>query len=161
MPLTLVAQKRGKKMTEAGGVRIRPLTREDLPTIAEIDTKLLGQQRPGYWEMKLSLMEKHAQNTSLVAELEGKVVGFIIGGVSRWEFGIPENVGWIDTIGVDPDYQRQGIARRLFEHMTQALKDRGVESIYTLVTRRDWRLINFFRHLGFQEGDTITLELDL
>ncbi|GAG50366.1 unnamed protein product, partial [marine sediment metagenome] len=36
---------------------------------------------------------------SLVAEMEGKGVGFILGDASGWEYGVPENIGWIDTIG--------------------------------------------------------------
>ena len=98
---------------------------------------------------------------TLVAELDGKVVGFIIGGASRWEYGVPENIGWIDTIGVDPDYQRKGIAKTLFSEMTRHLKKEGVDTITTFVTRRDWVLLKFFNSLGFQKGDMINLELDI
>lgn len=133
----------------------------DLPQIIELDIKVLGKPRPEYWERKLELVEKRAQVSSLVAELEGKVVGFIIGDASSWEYGVPENVGWIDTIGVDPDYQRQGIAKMLFAQMAANLKKVGVDTVYTLVTRRDWKLLKFFNRLGFQEGDMINLELDI
>ena len=133
----------------------------DLPQIVELDIKVLGKPRPEYWERKLELVEKRAQVSSLVAELDGKVVGFIIGDASSWEYGVPENVGWIDTIGVDPDYQRRGIAKILFDQMAANLKKVGVDTIYTLVTRRDWKLLKFFNRLGFQEGDMINLELDI
>ena len=83
---------------------IRKMVHADLDRIVEIDVKVLGKQRPEYWEMKLGLAGKRAQISSLVAESEGTVVGFIIGGASRWEYGVPENIGWIDTIGVDPDF---------------------------------------------------------
>ena len=89
------------------------------------------------------------------------MVGFIIGGASRWEYGVPENIGWIDTIGVDPDYQRKGIAARLFKRMTQDLKQSGVDTITTFVKRWDPTLLNFFKSLGFRKGDMINLELDL
>lgn len=140
---------------------IRPMSHSDLPRIIEIDTKVLGKRRPEYWEMKLGLMEKRPEASSLVAEVDGKVVGFIIGGSSNWEYGIPQHVGWIDTIGVDPDYQKRGIAKTLFAKMADNLKKVGVVAIYTLVTRRDWRLLKFFHSLGFQEGDMINLELDI
>ncbi len=140
---------------------IRSMRHSDLPQIVELDIKVLGKPRPEYWERKLELVEKRAQVSSLVAELDGKVVGFIIGDTSSWEYGVPENVGWIDTIGVDPDYQRKGIAKILFAQMAANLKKVGVDTIYTLVTRRDWKLLKFFNRLGFQEGDMINLELDI
>ena len=140
---------------------IRTMVPSDLNRIVEIDLKVLGKPRPEYWEMKLGVAEKHSQIASLVAELESKVIGFIIGGASRWEYGVPENIGWIDTIGVDPDYQRRGIAKILFTEMTNKLKEGGINSIYTFVTRRDWRLLKFFNSMGFQQGDMINLELDI
>ncbi len=84
---------------------------KDLDRIVEIDTQILGQSRPEYWEMKLELAEKRSPIAQLVVEMDGKVVGFIIGDASGWEYGVPEKVGWIDTIAVDPAYQRKGLAR--------------------------------------------------
>ncbi len=140
---------------------IRTMVPSDLDRIIEIDIKVLEKPRPEYWEMKIELMEKRSQISALVAELDGKVVGFIIGGASRWEYGVPENIGWIDTIGVDPDYQRKGIAKILFTELTDNLKKMGIDSIITFVTRRDWLLLKFFNSLGFQKGDMINLELDI
>jgi len=140
---------------------IRTIVPSDLDRVVEIDIKVLGKPRPEYWEMKLELVKKRSQISSLVAELNGKVIGFIIGGASRWEYGVPENIGWIDTIGVDPDYQRKGIAKILFTEMTNKLKKLGVDTIITFVKRRDPILLNFFNSLGFQKGDMINLELDI
>jgi N-acetylglutamate synthase-like GNAT family acetyltransferase len=133
----------------------------DLEQIVEIDFKVLGKPRPEYWETKLESVEKHSQAFSLVAELDGKVIGFIIGGASRWEYGVPENIGWIDTIGVDPAHQKKGIAKLLFKEITGNLKKVGVDTIYTFVTRRDWRLLKFFSSIGFHRGDMVNLELDI
>ncbi len=140
---------------------IRAMVRSDLDRIVEIDIKVLEKPRPGYWEMKIELIEKRSQISALVAELDGKIVGFVIGGASRWEYGVPENIGWIDTIGIDPDYQRKGVAKILFTEMTNSLKKEGVDTITTFVKRRDWLLLKFFNSLGFQEGDMINLELDI
>ncbi len=140
---------------------IRTMVPSDLDRIVEIDIKILEKPRSEYWEMKLELVEKRSQISALVAELDGKVISFIIGGASRWEYGVPENIGWIDTIGVDPDYQRKGIAKILFTEMTINLKKVGVDTIITFVKRRDPILLNFFNSLGFQKGDMINLELDI
>ncbi|AOY59227.1 GNAT family N-acetyltransferase [Desulfococcus multivorans] len=140
---------------------IRRMASSDLDRIIEIDIKVLGKERPDYWKMKIGLVEKRSQFSALVAELDGKVVGFIIGGASRWEYGVPENIGWIDTIGVDPDYQRKGIAKILFKEMTKHLKEAGIDTVITFVTRRDWLMLKFFSRLGFQKGDMVNLELDI
>ena len=47
--------------------------------------------------------------------MEGKVIGFILGDASGWEYGVPQNIGWIDTIGIDLSYQKKGVARMLME----------------------------------------------
>ena len=140
---------------------IRDMVPSDLDQIIDIDIKVLGKPRPEYWEMKIGLVQNHPQISSLVAEEDGKVVGFIIGGASRWEYGVPENIGWIDTIGVDPEYQRKGIAKILFTAMAENLKKVGVDTISTFVTKRDWRLLKFFNSIGFQPGDMVSLELEL
>lgn len=140
---------------------IRDMVPADLAQIVDIDTKVLGRPRPEYWEMKIDLVQNRSQISSLVAEIDGKVVGFIIGGASRWEYGVPENIGWIDTIGVDPGYQKRGIARTLFTEMAENLKKVGVDTINTFVVKRDWRLLKFFNSIGFQQGDMVSLELEL
>ena len=140
---------------------IRDMVPSDLDQIVDIDIKVLGKSRPEYWETKINLVQNRSQISSLVAELDGKVVGFIMGGASRWEYGVPENIGWIDTIGVDPDYQRKGIARILFTEMAENLKKVGVDTINTFVIKRDWRLLKFFNSIGFQQGDMVSLELEL
>ncbi|NQT57065.1 MAG: GNAT family N-acetyltransferase [Desulfobacteraceae bacterium] len=138
---------------------IRTMGNKDLDRIVEIDTKILGKPRPEYWEMKLELVEKHSPIASLVAEMDGEVVGFIIGDASGWKYGVPEDVGWIDTIGIDPVYQRKGIAQMLFREMIDHLKKVGVTSIYTFVNWRDWSLLQFFDSMGFTKGDMVNLEL--
>jgi len=138
---------------------IRAMSSKDVGRIVEIDTKVLGQSRPEYWEMKVELVEKRSPMSSLVAEWDGEVIGFVIGDASGWEYGVPEHIGWIDTIGVDPSFQRKGVARMLFMEMVNNLKKVGVDTIYTFVNWRDWSLLQFFDAMGFQKGEMINLEL--
>jgi predicted N-acetyltransferase YhbS len=142
-------------------MKIRPLKKEDLKTIIEIDEDVLGENRKDYWERKLSLMGEKASRVSLVAEVEGKVVGFILGDVSSWEFGVPDTIGWIDTVGVAPVYQKRGLATALAHELIKNLKAVGVKIIYTLVSWDDWDLLQFFHAMGFTRGDMINLELEI
>lgn len=88
-------------------------------------------------------------------------MGFILGDASGWEFGIPDTVGWIDTLGVDPEFQQRGIARLLIQEMVGNMKKVGVEKIYTLVNWRAGDLLEFFSRMGFDRGDMLNLELDI
>ena len=142
-------------------VKIRPLKIEDLESIAAIDEKVLGEKRRDYWEKKLQMMGEKASQVSLVVEVQGKVLGFILGDVSGWEFGVPDTIGWIDTIGVDPAHQKKGLATALAKELVQRLKAMGVRTIYTLVSWNDWDLLQFFHAMGFTRGDMINLELKI
>jgi len=148
-------------MNTLENIEIRHFGKEDLEAIVDIDEKVLGERRENYWERKLELMEKKSRQVSLVAELEGKIVGFILGDVSGWEFGVPENIAWIDTIGVDPAYQKRGLATALAHELIKNLKTLGVKTIYTLVNWGDWDLLQFFHAMGFTRGDMINLELKI
>jgi len=148
-------------MNSLENVNIRTLKAEDLEAIVKIDKKVLGEDRKDYWERKLKLMNHKSSQVSLVAEVEGEVVGFILGDVSGWEFGVPETIGWMDTIGVDPAYQKKGVATTLARELIKNLKGIGVRTIYTLVSWNDWDLLQFFHAMGFTRGDMINLELKI
>jgi predicted N-acetyltransferase YhbS len=148
-------------MNTLESVKIRSLKKEDLETIVEIDGKVLRDKRRDYWERKLERVDNRSSQVSLVAEVEGNVVGFILGDVSGWEFGVPNTIGWIDTIGVDPIYQKKGLATALAQELIKKLKTIGVKTIYTLVSWNDWDLLQFFHAMGFTRGDMINLELTI
>ena len=139
-------------------IKIRAMSYGDLDAIVEIDKEVLGKIRPEYWSMKIELSENRSPMASLVAELDGKVVGFILGDASGWEYGVPDTVGWIDTIGVHPQYRRKGIARILFDEMVANLKKVGVATLYTFLDWNDWDLLHFFDKMGFQKGNMIHIE---
>jgi ribosomal protein S18 acetylase RimI-like enzyme len=144
------------------GLVIRPLATEDLDAIVEIDRKVLGKERKDYWKNKIELPNTRYPLSCLVAEMDGKVIGVILGEVSGWEFGIPDTVGWVSTIGVDPAYQHRGVAERLTQDFVRNLKSIGVNVLYTLVTWNDWDLLKFFRATGFSRGgEMINLELKI
>jgi ribosomal protein S18 acetylase RimI-like enzyme len=158
-------------------LKIRVLDENDLDAVVEIDKKVLGKERRGFWKRKIAYAGIYPR-PALVAETEGKVVGFILGYVSGWEFCVPDNVGWIDTLGVDPDYQRRGIGRALFNALielfrrsgreetpgaeaSQKAKVEGVDVVYTLASWTDWDLLRFYHAMGFKKGEMLDLKLEI
>ena len=141
-------------------VKLRVLTMRDLDAVTDIDESLLGTRRREYWETRLERTETSGV-PSLTAEVDGRVIGFILGSASGWEYGIAENVAWIDTVGIRREYQKMGIARLLFREMFSMFKNVGVDTIYVFVNWRDWDLLAFFDRMGFKRGDMINLEMKI
>ncbi len=137
---------------------VRMMKKEDLTRIIDIDYELLGERRPEFWGHKIEKLDKTSVLPSLVAEVNGEVIGFILGEVSGWEYVVRENIGWIDTLGVNAANQRKGVAKQLIIEMLLIMKTLGVKTVYTLVNWRDWSLLQFFDSIGFERGDIINLE---
>ena len=148
---------------DPGKLKIRVMRREDLDSIVEIDQKVLGTGRPDYYERKCAaaLDVSSQMVTSLVALYDEKVVGFIMGNVYLGEFGIPEPTASLDTIGVHPDYQGQGVAVELIKQFVTNVKKAQVEYLYALVNWNDWDMLKFLEKSGFVPAKAVKLELKL
>ncbi|HOL06631.1 MAG TPA: GNAT family N-acetyltransferase [Syntrophorhabdaceae bacterium] len=142
-------------------IKIRLMRAEDFDAIVRIDHKVLGQRRPEYYKLKFErfVQSKDYVPTSLVAETDdGTVVGFVMGELYIGEFGISQEKATLDTIGVDPDYQRKGIGELLINEYMAHLKKLGVEKVNTLVDWDDAKLIHFFSANKFSPSKLINLE---
>ena len=158
--ITLTVTK-GEGMTGLENLIIRVMKADDLEAITAIDKRVLGKYRPEYWRMKMELLENRSSVASLVAEVDGKVAGFILGGASGWEYGVPETVGHIDTLGVDPEFQGRFLGRLLMKEIISHFRKVGVNKVYTYVNWREGDLLSFFNKAGFSRGDMINLEMKI
>jgi len=143
----------------AQDLRIRPLSELDLSRVIAIDERLTGHYRPEVWERRVAYYLRRDAEVCPVAELGGKVVGFMFSDVRAGEFGLEEKTGWIERFGVDPDYQGRSIGRRLFEAVLETLAERDVVMLRTLVDRKEADLASFLRAVGFQDAPLQALEM--
>ena len=148
-------------MTVAEQVRIRPLSELDIARIVAIDERLSGVYRPEVWERRIMYYLRRDPEASRVAEVGGKVVGFMLSDLRGGEFGLEETSGWIERFGVDPDYQGRSIGRRLFDTVVEHLKQQGATAVRTLVDQKDPDLASFLRAVGFQDASLTALEIRL
>ncbi len=93
---------------------------------------------------------------SLVAELEGLVVGFMVSHLLSGGFGI-EKSAWIAMFGVDPKRMGQGIGKGLAEESFRQYKEKGIKDIYTTVRWDSTDLLSFFKTMGFDRSNFINL----
>ena len=149
-------------------VKIRPLGLENIQDIVRIEKRIEGrlgiinEERMEYLkEATRYNIEPSDPMLSLGAELDGSIVGFIIGEIRIWEFGIGEKTGWIRILGVDPDFQRRGIGRKLGEALLEHFERRGIKRVRTMAEWYTGDLISFFKSLGFNMLNMIPLEKEL
>ncbi len=142
-------------------MKIRPVEDLDLEDIAAIDEKIGGTYRPDVWERRIVYYIRRDPEVSLVAEIDGSVVGFLLGEVRSGEFGLEEPTGWVEVLGVDPDHRGQSIGRRLAEEMWQRFRSRGAKTVRTMVDEGMPQVSGFFRALGFEPAPVTSLALHL
>ena len=152
----------------SAGVKIRPLSLDNIKDIVRIEKRIEGklgiinEERMEYLkEATRYNIERSDPMMSLGAELDENIVGFIIGEIRIWEFGIGEKTGWIRILGVDPDFQRRGIGRKLGEALLEHFERRGIKRVRTMAEWYTGDLISFFKSLGFNMLNMIPLEKEL
>jgi ribosomal protein S18 acetylase RimI-like enzyme len=144
--------------TAAEQIRIRPLDELDISRITAIDERLTGVYRPEAWERRVAYYIRRDPDACRVAEVNGKVVGFMLSDLRGGEFGLEETSGWIERFGVDPDYQGRSLGRHLFEAVVQHMRERGATAVRTLVNDEDEDLGRFLRAVGFVDAPMRALE---
>ncbi len=139
---------------------MRVLRASDMDAIVAIDAAASKEARHDYYARKFDaiLNPKHNINASIVCELDGRVVGFIMGDIYFGEYGIPEASATIDTLGVHPDFQNHGIASDMLDQFMMNMKAAGVGKVYTLVNWDDFALEKFFSRHRFAPSKRINLE---
>jgi GNAT superfamily N-acetyltransferase len=141
---------------------VRGLRPEDLEPVIALDAKVVGRRRDEYFKLKLQQnLAETGIKISLAAEMEGCFCGFLLARLYYGEFGTPEPVAVLDTFGVHPDFQRQGVGTALMEQLRTNLAGLGVTRLQTEVSWDDPMLLRFFHGQHFRPAERFCLDLDL
>ena len=139
-------------------VPIRSMKLDDLSAILRIDRRITGRDRKAYLERKLAeAFDESAVRVSLVAEIDGIVVGFIMARVDFGEFGHAEAEAVMDTIGIDPVHGHKGVATALLSQLMTNLAALRVESVRTEVGWNHFGLLSFLERMGFRPHRRLAL----
>ena len=141
-------------MTE---VKIRPLELRDRAAIFEIQQAITKHKAEKDWEELVEGYIKNSGETSLVAEVDGKVTGFMLGDIKTYGFGVARS-GWIEVIGVHPRHMGSGIGKKLGSELIKVFKKKKVKHIFTSVRWDSGDLLAFFKSIGFDRSQFINLE---
>lgn len=127
-------------------VQIREVTEKDLSTILSIEYKCFKDPYPLSLLNRLRVMHPDG---FLVAEADGKVVGYVIV-VIKWGA-----TGHIMAIGVDPIYRRQQIGSTLIKHAMDRLRAKGAKLVRLEVRKSNIGAQQFYLKLGFNRMEEI------
>jgi len=141
---------------------VRPVRRADLDQVIAIDATVTGLEKRKYWA---SVFRRYgaggrSEPQFLVALVQERVVGFVIGEVRDWEFGSPP-CGWVFAIDVAPQARLGGVGSRLLEAISASFRRSGVRKLRTMLARDNTLILSFFRSHGMMAGPLISLEMDL
>jgi ribosomal protein S18 acetylase RimI-like enzyme len=143
---TPVRRKRAKPLPS---VEIREMELRDVPEVFELGEKLFtAEEWPTLYrswdDHELALLFSADAETCLVAEADGKIVGFALGRVtekprSAWRYGL----------GVERRFKRAGIATRLVRQLTGLFIDRDARIMLVDTAAKNHAALAFFRRSGF------------
>lgn len=147
---------------EAPPLQTRAPAEGDLDALVAIDAAWAGHERRNYLASRLArALRPSGISLARVAEAGGEVVGFLLGEVTRGEFGRVEPEAWIDTFGVRPDCVRRGVGKALLEDFERHAQVLGTERVRTLLDPKDLALTGFLEKQGFRLATTKVVERQL
>ena len=95
-------------------------------------------------EMKLQVQPE----LFLVGVISNRIISTVMSGYDGHR-------GWIYYLAVDPDFQKNGIGRCMFEKAEMKLRKLGCSKINLQVRNSNKSVIAFYKHIGFLDDDVL------
>ncbi len=134
-------------------VHIREMTIDDLPVVFALGERLFrAEDLPTLYrtwdEYEIVDLFSSDGQFCLVAEHEEETVGFVAGTViekrhSAWSYG------YLAWLGIAPDHEGRGIARKLVARLTELFIEAGARIMLLDTEADNARAIKVFEELGF------------
>lgn len=139
----------------------RPLTVSDIDEIIRIDERIVRRKRSPLFRNQLEEQILKYGDESLGAISDGQLVGYLLAETKVYIYGSDDLTAWITMLGIDPDFQDQGVGTALASQVIAYFSNKGIRSIRTICAW-DWGdLVEFFSSVGFKMSDYLTLELNI
>jgi ribosomal protein S18 acetylase RimI-like enzyme len=132
---------------------IREMQIDDIAKVFHLGEKLFTAQKvPNLYrtwdEYEVVSLFQTDPEFCLVAEADNTIVGFALGltinkSGSAWKYG---HLHWL---GVEREYQRQGIAKKLFKNFMDLMVESGVRMLQVDTEADNLPALHFFRDVGF------------
>ena len=135
---------------------IRRAEVEDLPAVYRLGLRCYNVlDKPyNYWSIRevADHIEGHP-DLCFAAEIDGEVVGFLLGADS---YEILQDTGHLEWIAVAPEHRLGGLATRLIETFLEALWATGRKEVVADVSSGNEASRALFARTGWSEGISVT-----
>ena len=124
-------------------IKLRPMTISDYDNVIAV-WEAAGLHIDPVDDSKFSIAWLLAHNTTscFVAEVEGKVIGAVLGAYNGRRL-------WIYHLGVLPNYQKKGVGKKLVLAVTKACSEFGCPKISLAIMRDNLKVAGFYQKFGF------------
>lgn len=129
-------------MGETSRTVFRKLTMDDAEIVAALDLKCFGV-KDSFRREDFLVAAQSRQCEYIVGEFDGKIIACAGAAIFK-------DAAEIETIAVDPEYRRQGVATLLFIELLLAVKERGVKFMVLEVRPSNTAAINLYEGFGFK-----------
>ena len=131
-------------------MNIRQMCLEDVPEVLKISQEVDGfkvsEEAEGFWSKEQLERWVEGDDVLLVAELEGKIVGFVL----TTHHKPTGKVMWENQL-VLPEFRGRGVASALTNEMEKRLKEGGATYIHFLVKDTNQHL-DHYKRIGYDAG---------
>ena len=131
---------------------LRDFRPEDLDEVIRINRTCLPENYSAYFFMSV---HRRYPDLFLVAERDGRVIGYIMCRIERSFLGLSTR-GHVISIAVMPEHRRMGIATALMEEaLSRMAKRYGASECYLEVRVSNTPAINLYEKLGFRKDHIV------
>jgi len=136
--------------------KLRKFTPNDLQSVIQINRETLPENYSDYFF--IDLYERFPE-TFIVAELDGKVVGYIMCrvevGLSNFGLGGLIRKGHVVSIAVLPSARRKGVAQALMNTAMEGMRFYKAKQCYLEVRMTNDAGVGLYKKLGFDVSRTV------
>jgi predicted N-acetyltransferase YhbS len=136
---------------------IRNLQVGDSEDISRIQESITKEKNTIDYHKIVQEEVKKDNSVNVVAEIDGRVVGFIITYLLHGGFGL-EKSAWIGLFGVEPKYMGSGIGKRMAKKVFDELTRMNIKNVFTSVKWDSFDILSFFKSLEFDRCQFINLK---
>lgn len=150
--------------TTGSELEVRPAVEADWPTIADFNIRLAAETEdkmldPATVEAGVrGLFSEPSRGRYFVACVDDRIVGQLMHTFewSDWRNG---EIWWLQSVYVHVDFRRQGVFRRLNEHLTRLASDAvGVVGLRLYVEHHNDRALQTYLSLGMSDPSYRVME---